>query len=77
MANTPRMDFCGIKAFLMGLSVCCGEKGKKSSECLQPRKYVKFNKPGHYLGNDPDTGKDLWQEEKGTTEDEMVGGITD
>ena len=51
--------------------------GKKSSECLQPRKYVKFNKLGHYFGKDPDAGKDLRQEEKGTTEDEMVGGITD
>ena len=25
------------------------------------------------IGKDPDTGKDLGQEEKGTTEDEMVG----
>ena len=25
------------------------------------------------IGKDPDTGKDWWQEEKGTTEDEMVG----
>ena len=25
------------------------------------------------IGNDPDAGKDRWQEEKGTTEDEMVG----
>ena len=25
------------------------------------------------IGNDPDAGKDLWQEEKGTIEDEMVG----
>ena len=24
-------------------------------------------------GKDPDAGKDWWQEEKGTTEDEMVG----
>ena len=28
-------------------------------------------------GKDPDTGKDWGQEEKGTTEDEMVGCITD
>ena len=27
------------------------------------------------IGKDPDAGKDWWQE-KGTTEDEMVGGIT-
>ena len=27
-------------------------------------------------GKDPDSGKDWGQEEKGTTEDEMVGGIT-
>ena len=25
------------------------------------------------IGKDPDAGKDWWQEEKGTTEDEMVG----
>jgi len=25
------------------------------------------------IGKDPDAGKDLGQEEKGTTEDEMVG----
>ena len=25
------------------------------------------------MGKDPDTGKDRWQEEKGTIEDEMVG----
>ena len=28
-------------------------------------------------GKDPDAGKDRRQEEKGTTEDEMVDGITD
>ena len=28
------------------------------------------------IGEDPDAGKDWRQEEKGTTEDEMVGGIT-
>ena len=28
------------------------------------------------IGKDPDTGKDWRQEEKGTTEDEMVGCIT-
>ena len=28
-------------------------------------------------GNNPDAGKDWGQEEKGMTEDEMVGGITD
>ena len=26
-----------------------------------------------HLGGDPDGGKDCWQEEKGTTEDEMIG----
>ena len=26
-----------------------------------------------FIGKDPDAGKDLGQEEKGTTEDEMVG----
>ena len=29
------------------------------------------------IGNDPDAGKDWRQEEKGTTENEMVNGITD
>ena len=29
------------------------------------------------IWKDPDAGKDWGQEEKGTTEDEMVGGITD
>ena len=29
------------------------------------------------IGKDPDAGKDRGQEEKGTTEDEMVDGITD
>ena len=29
------------------------------------------------IGKDPDAGKDWRQEEKGTTEDEMVDGITD
>ena len=29
------------------------------------------------IGKDPDAGKDWRQEEKGTTEDEMVGGIID
>ena len=29
------------------------------------------------IGKDPDAGKDWGQEEKGMTEDEMVGGITD
>ena len=28
---------------------------------------------GWLIGKDPDAGKDRWQEEKGTTEDEMVG----
>ena len=28
-------------------------------------------------GKDPDAGKDWGQEEKGMTEDELVGGITD
>ena len=28
-------------------------------------------------GKDPDAGRDWGQEEKGTTEDEMAGGITD
>ena len=28
---------------------------------------------GHLIGKDPDAGKDWRQEEKGTTEDEMVG----
>ena len=30
-----------------------------------------------HIGKDPDAGKDWRQEEKGTTEDEMVDGITD
>ena len=30
-----------------------------------------------FIGKDPDAGKDWRQEEKGTTEDEMVDGITD
>ena len=25
------------------------------------------------IGKDPDAGRDWWQEEKGTTEDEMIG----
>ena len=29
------------------------------------------------IGKDPDNGRDCGQEEKGTTEDEMAGGITD
>ena len=29
------------------------------------------------IGKDPDAGKDWGQEEKGMTEDEMLGGITD
>ena len=29
------------------------------------------------IGKDPDAGRDWGQEEKGTTEDEMAGGITD
>ena len=29
------------------------------------------------IGKDPDAGRDWGQEEKGTTEDEMVDGITD
>ena len=29
------------------------------------------------IGKDPDTGRDWGQEEKGTTEDEMLDGITD
>ena len=29
------------------------------------------------IGKDPDAGKDWGQEEKGTAEDEMLGGITD
>ena len=29
------------------------------------------------IGKEPDAGKDWRQEEKGTTEDEMLGGITD
>ena len=29
------------------------------------------------IGKDPDAGKDWRQEEKGTTEDEMLDGITD
>ena len=29
------------------------------------------------IGKDPDAGKDLGQEEKGTTEDEMAGWLTD
>ena len=30
-----------------------------------------------FIRKDPDAGKDWKQEEKGTTEDEMVDGITD
>ena len=30
-----------------------------------------------FIGKDPEAGKDWRQEEKGTTEDEMVDGITD
>ena len=30
-----------------------------------------------FIGKDPDAGKDWRQEEKGTTEDEMLDGITD
>ena len=30
-----------------------------------------------FIGKDPDAGKDWRQEEKGTTEDEMVDGLTD
>ena len=29
------------------------------------------------IGKDPDAGRDWGQEEKGKTEDEMVGGITE
>ena len=29
------------------------------------------------MGKDPDAGRDWGQEEKGTTEDEMLDGITD
>ena len=32
---------------------------------------------GWIIGKDPDAGKDWRQEEKGTTEDEMLDGITD
>ena len=30
-----------------------------------------------FIGKDPDAGRDWGQEEKGTTEDEMLDGITD
>ena len=36
VANTPRMDFYGNKAFLMGLSVCCGKKAKSLLSVCSP-----------------------------------------
>ena len=32
---------------------------------------------GRLIGKDPDAGRDWGQEEKGTTEDEMAGWLTD
>ena len=38
---------------------------------------LKLQNFGHLMRTDPDAGKDWMQEEKGTTEDEMIGWITD
>ena len=42
------------------------------SKCSKPIQFVSYKRQG-LIGKDPDAGKDWKQEEKGTTEDEMVG----
>ena len=46
--------------------------GRTDAEVETPILWPPYVKNGHFW-KDPDAGKDWWQEEKGTTEDEMVG----
>ena len=50
--------------------------GKTDVEAVTPILWPPDMK-SQLIGKDLDAGKDWGQEEKGTTEDEMVGGITD
>ena len=50
--------------------------GKTDAEAETPKLWPPDAK-SWLIGKDPDAGKDWRQEEKGTTEDNMVGGITD
>ena len=50
--------------------------GKADAEAEVPILWLPNVKNG-LIGKDPDAGKDWRQEEKGTTEDEMIGCITD
>ena len=49
--------------------------GRTDAEAKTPIHRPPYAKNWH-TGKDPDTGKDWRQEEKGTTEDEMVGWLT-
>ena len=58
----------------------CSEGREISSSCISIRIHIEgawFKGPPHakswLTGEDPDAGRDWGQEEKGTTEDEMVG----
>ena len=46
--------------------------GRTDTEAEAPMLWPSVVK-SRLIGKDPDAGKDWWQEEKGTTEDEMVG----
>ena len=51
-------------------------KGKLTdAEAETPIQYFGYlmRRVDSFIGKDPDAGRDLGQEEKGTTEDEMVG----
>ena len=50
--------------------------GKIDAEAETPILWPSYEKNG-FIGKDPGAGKDWRQEEKGTTEDEMLDGITD
>ena len=50
--------------------------GKTDAEAEAPILWIPDVK-NWLVGKDPDAGKDWGQEEKGMTEDKMVGGITD
>ena len=54
-----------------GVLVCCGSWGHKESDMTERLNWT--DAKNWLVGKDPDAGKDWRQEEKGMTEDEIVG----
>ena len=63
-SNLPILKEINPEYSLEGLNAEAPILGPPHAKCL-------------FIGKDPDAGRDWGQEEKGTTEDEMLDGITD